>query len=762
MVSQFSCPKYAVYSGINECKADCGVVIQCSATDRIYNLSLDKYNQNLHVYAINRTDGAIIKDLDLSIPFAGYRFDHALAIDKNGSGYILRQHNFGATDLSQVIDYTTDLVRINSDGSVPTIGPTGLPSYTEAMDFGFDGKLYALNDWDDSLYTLDTTTGKATRLFTFPKDVFTPEGGDLIADPAQRGLLYVDNSGRAYHIDLRTFAVTPVFNLPVSPYSAYMGLSYVDGTYYITDDTTGHLFKFTRDPLVVTDVTSSTNFSTSGDLSVCVQPRADCQLVCGKPPVGCSWDNKTTAYDANGCPADCGRSICGSSSSSSSQPPPAPPPVCGNGIHEAKEECDDGNRNPGDGCSFSCTIEEGFICRLRGPFGGSSSSACAIDANAIQFLSLSNDGRFLAYGSYPKLEAGSVPASIFLYDHATDTNKSLTGGPGQPPRSAHAYISGDGKTVVIPASDFDPTSPVIYTNPAIYMYDRLSGAYTTLMTGTGAWNAHLYGNIQVADNGDTAYLANGYCLLLYTKATDTTRVISGPDAATCLRNVRNPVASVPPLSPSTISAPLSTGMVMSRDGRFIAYVASPQPDTYKIFLYDRTANTITDVSRTALKVFRGPLVISHNGRYLSYQGQTTDAQSWSDWKVFFHDLRTDNFSTLTDTGDAFFDYPYPNSPPSVKLLRPVAIADDGHTWIVTGGVHPNNLTWDEFAQYDHTTHQGTLLRTAGALPLPAITPDLQTVADIGDYTPDVDQTQLYIHPIAGPKGKPISTNYICK
>ena len=38
----------------------------------------------------------------------------------------------------------------------------------------------------------------------------------------------------------------------------------------------------------------------------------------------------------------------------------APPPdVCGNGIVEQGEECDDSNTLPGDGCSPTCTIEEG-------------------------------------------------------------------------------------------------------------------------------------------------------------------------------------------------------------------------------------------------------------------------------------------------------------------------------------------------------------------------------------------------------------------
>ncbi|TMB20585.1 MAG: DUF4215 domain-containing protein, partial [Deltaproteobacteria bacterium] len=32
-------------------------------------------------------------------------------------------------------------------------------------------------------------------------------------------------------------------------------------------------------------------------------------------------------------------------------------PVCGNGIVEGTEECDDGNTNSGDGCSATCQLE---------------------------------------------------------------------------------------------------------------------------------------------------------------------------------------------------------------------------------------------------------------------------------------------------------------------------------------------------------------------------------------------------------------------
>lgn len=38
---------------------------------------------------------------------------------------------------------------------------------------------------------------------------------------------------------------------------------------------------------------------------------------------------------------------------------PPPEPVCGDGMVDAGEDCDDGNNLDGDGCSANCTVEEG-------------------------------------------------------------------------------------------------------------------------------------------------------------------------------------------------------------------------------------------------------------------------------------------------------------------------------------------------------------------------------------------------------------------
>src|SRR5690606_27554865 len=40
----------------------------------------------------------------------------------------------------------------------------------------------------------------------------------------------------------------------------------------------------------------------------------------------------------------------------------APGPICGDGLLEGDETCDDGNLDPADGCSATCTMEDRDSC----------------------------------------------------------------------------------------------------------------------------------------------------------------------------------------------------------------------------------------------------------------------------------------------------------------------------------------------------------------------------------------------------------------
>ena len=55
---------------------------------------------------------------------------------------------------------------------------------------------------------------------------------------------------------------------------------------------------------------------------------------------------------------------------------PTGEPVCGDGIVDAVEECDDGNPYGGDGCDAQCAIEEGYACAASGSEPCTPASVC--------------------------------------------------------------------------------------------------------------------------------------------------------------------------------------------------------------------------------------------------------------------------------------------------------------------------------------------------------------------------------------------------
>lgn len=96
-------------------------------------------------------------------------------------------------------------------------------------------------------------------------------------------------------------------------------------------------------------------------------------IVCGDGVISGSEGDEAcddgNAGDGDGCSAACVVEVgfgCQSDADGRSVCVPAPRVVCGDGIVGAGEQCDDRNVVAGDGCSASCQVETGFVCRLAG------------------------------------------------------------------------------------------------------------------------------------------------------------------------------------------------------------------------------------------------------------------------------------------------------------------------------------------------------------------------------------------------------------
>jgi len=63
-------------------------------------------------------------------------------------------------------------------------------------------------------------------------------------------------------------------------------------------------------------------------------------------------------------------------------------PVCGDGVMEGSEECDDGNTAAGDGCSADCAIEYGTSCELTVSWAPATADGTPVGCGDIDVLTV--------------------------------------------------------------------------------------------------------------------------------------------------------------------------------------------------------------------------------------------------------------------------------------------------------------------------------------------------------------------------------------
>jgi len=133
-----------------------------------------------------------------------------------------------------------DLVRLNANGSVTTIGSTGFTGGVPTLTYDIDGSAYAINAADDGLYSINSVTGAATKIVDLP---YNHRGGDLIFDAAGN-IVTLNINGRIRVIDPVSYRVKKAGWLPHKKNQSYNGMTFDGNFFYATERNKDKLHKF--------------------------------------------------------------------------------------------------------------------------------------------------------------------------------------------------------------------------------------------------------------------------------------------------------------------------------------------------------------------------------------------------------------------------------------------------------------------------------------------------------------------------------------
>ena len=192
-------------------------------------------------------------------------------------------------------------------------------------------------------------------------------------------------------------------------------------------------------------------------------------------------------------------------------------PVCGNGVVDATEQCDDGAAADGDGCSAVCTIEEGYSC-----IGNPSlcqvvfqpiAAGCADMTGAIAQPLTATSSTFVATDEGVTSPA-PLPFTLSLY--------------GQPQThfmaSSNGFMFLGGSGLAVPTTNFFTNASEVPSSATpngwlgVFWDDLQDTAITTLSTPQSLiveWNTRLFGadfasssmrfQLHLSDTGAVAY-----------------------------------------------------------------------------------------------------------------------------------------------------------------------------------------------------------------------------------------------------------------
>jgi Tol biopolymer transport system component len=255
----------------------------------------------------------------------------------------------------------------------------------------------------------------------------------------------------------------------------------------------------------------------------------------------------------------------------------------------------------------------------------------------------SGDGRWVAFShSGSSLVAGQVEGNgggdVFLFDRATGTNTLVSHASSSPAQtgngaSSSPSISADGRYVAFVSSASDLVPSQVGAG-RVFLYDRITGTTTRVsssgdarlaLSGDGRWVAFVSSAADVVPGQVDTNGASD--VFLWDRAAGTTRLGSHTPAS--------PATAGDAQSSFGIYTSAPAALALSADGSWLTFysqatdlVSGQTGSSSSVFLFDRTAGTVTLVSRSAASptaARRGDEpAISADGRFVTFAGTGSD------------------------------------------------------------------------------------------------------------------------------------------
>ena len=312
-------------------------------------------------------------------------------------------------------------------------------------------------------------------------------------------------------------------------------------------------------------------------------------------------------------------------------PDATPVPVCGNGIVEAGEQCDDHNSNNFDGCSNLCVLAGDVLLVSIDSAGNQGNGDSASLGSAI-----SADGRYVAFASHANDLANHDSnglADVFVHDTVANTTTCIsvtpTGNSGNGP-SSNPAMSADGRYVAF----FSSASNLVINDDNgvtdIFVRDTMLGTTTRVSVDSSGAQAD-------GGSSNPTITADGRFVGFLSSADNLVADDSNGQADAFVYDTVLATTTRVSVDSSGADADNASGTpVISVDGRYAAFVSSADNlfanDTDfggNAFVRDSKTGVVTCVSVDSLGnparggSVTGNVVMTPDGRFIAFTSRTS-------------------------------------------------------------------------------------------------------------------------------------------